>query len=658
MNYSTPITPPSTGGGGTGTVNKITFNGVEFLPDPTGNIPIDYQGFSGAYEDLTGKPILFSGNYSDLTGAPVLAAVATSGSYNDLTEKPVIPAAQVNSDWDAITGPAEILNRPIIPIVPTNVSAFINDAGYLDSTDIAPVGLSGNYADLINKPDLSPLATAIQNAANVGAGTSIFSSKTGTNLAFRTLRAGDNVTLSVNAAGEIVIASAGGGTVSGEANTTSTLGTGVTVVAPKNGTDLPFRSLLSSAGLTWTQETDSITITLHEALRAISALTFAADRMIYSTGASTFATTPLTAFARSLLDDANAAAMQNTLGLALVASSGAYGDLSGRPDLSVYVPKESPTFTGNPTAPTPAATDNDTSIATTAFTRAAMALFGLGAVAPAMENLNDLVTSGTYRVTDETTGTKPSGFSSGQVIITSRASNRITQILLDSFSSAGMWLRIYTNSGWSTWLDFNPASKLDVTNPTAEGRLTVVGSSENLRLQAATTDGPTYHSYFNGDGTRYAYLGKGGSTSVFHINLDTLDELRLMAPSSIRSFVGGTVRLTVQSTGLVVAGTVSATSDRKFKQHIRKIPKAAALSRILGLKAKSFFFTLMDRPFSGFIAQEVKKLYPNSVDKITSESGSHLVMTKDEIIADLVTVVQDQQRRLDKLEGRLNDLAK
>ncbi|MBV2207756.1 MAG: hypothetical protein KUL87_20230 [Pseudomonas sp.] len=37
----------------------------------------------------------------------------------------------------------------------------------------------------------------------------------------------------------------------------------------------------------------------------------------------------------------------------------------------------SPTFTGDPKAPTPAAADNDTSIATTAFVRAAMGLFGL-----------------------------------------------------------------------------------------------------------------------------------------------------------------------------------------------------------------------------------------------------------------------------------------
>lgn len=40
-----------------------------------------------------------------------------SGSYNDLTNKPTIPAAQVNSDWDATSGVAEILNKPTIPSV-------------------------------------------------------------------------------------------------------------------------------------------------------------------------------------------------------------------------------------------------------------------------------------------------------------------------------------------------------------------------------------------------------------------------------------------------------------------------------------------------------------------------------------------------------------
>ena len=41
-------------------------------------------------------------------------------------------------------------------------------------------------------------------------------------------------------------------------------------------------------------------------------------------------------------------------------------------DFTPYAPKASPTFTGDPKAPTPTASDNDTSIATTAFVAAAV----------------------------------------------------------------------------------------------------------------------------------------------------------------------------------------------------------------------------------------------------------------------------------------------
>lgn len=140
-----------------------------------------------------------SGNYNDLLNKPVLANVATSGDYDDLTNKPTIPAAQVNADWDATSGVAQILhkpelsdvaisgdyddltNKPTIPTVPTNVSAFTNDAGYItmdsipaipdaqvnadwDATSgvaqilhkpaLADVAISGDYDDLDNKPTI------------------------------------------------------------------------------------------------------------------------------------------------------------------------------------------------------------------------------------------------------------------------------------------------------------------------------------------------------------------------------------------------------------------------------------------------------------------------------------------------------------------------
>ena len=68
-----------------------------------------------------------------------LAEVATSGSYNDLSDKPTIPAAQVQSDWNEsdTTSKAYIKNKPTIPTVPANVSAFNNDAGYITASDVA-----------------------------------------------------------------------------------------------------------------------------------------------------------------------------------------------------------------------------------------------------------------------------------------------------------------------------------------------------------------------------------------------------------------------------------------------------------------------------------------------------------------------------------------
>ena len=65
-----------------------------------------------------------------------LSTVATTGSYSDLS------------------------NKPTIPTVPSTVSAFTNDSGYLVSTDIAG---KADKADTYTKAEVDALiATAIQ----------------------------------------------------------------------------------------------------------------------------------------------------------------------------------------------------------------------------------------------------------------------------------------------------------------------------------------------------------------------------------------------------------------------------------------------------------------------------------------------------------------
>lgn len=61
---------------------------------------------------------------ADKADSADLATVATTGSYDDLTDKPTIPAAQVNSDWNAASGVAQILNKPTIPTITDNTTYF------------------------------------------------------------------------------------------------------------------------------------------------------------------------------------------------------------------------------------------------------------------------------------------------------------------------------------------------------------------------------------------------------------------------------------------------------------------------------------------------------------------------------------------------------
>ena len=177
------------GGGGGSTVSytqtlvsgtktgEIEIDGVStnmYAPTPPTNTS-DLNNDSGFIDSTDLSTAL-----ADYTPTANLATVATSGSYNDLSNKPTIPAAQVNSDWNAVSGVAQILNKPSLATVatsgsyndltnkPTIPAAQIqSDWSQADNTKVdyiknkpslAAVATSGSYSDLSGTPNLTNVA--------------------------------------------------------------------------------------------------------------------------------------------------------------------------------------------------------------------------------------------------------------------------------------------------------------------------------------------------------------------------------------------------------------------------------------------------------------------------------------------------------------------
>ena len=103
------------------------------------NIQADWeQTDTSAPDFIKNKPTDIGGGGGVDTST--LAKVATTGSYNDLVNKPTIPT--VPTKVSAFTNDAGYLvedDLPEIPTVPTKVSAFENDKGYLVENDLPDI---------------------------------------------------------------------------------------------------------------------------------------------------------------------------------------------------------------------------------------------------------------------------------------------------------------------------------------------------------------------------------------------------------------------------------------------------------------------------------------------------------------------------------------
>lgn len=94
----------------------------------------------------------------------------------------------------------------------------------------------------------------VNTAANLGTGSGLFANKTGAELRFYSIKAGTNVTISFADNSYTINAT-------GEANTAANLGaSGEGVFAGKSGTELQFKKLIAGTGITLTSDSNSITI--------------------------------------------------------------------------------------------------------------------------------------------------------------------------------------------------------------------------------------------------------------------------------------------------------------------------------------------------------------------------------------------------------------
>lgn len=109
----------------------LTYKNGTWEPKPIpSELPPDVEDLS----NFNATPTITAGQVLKLShGTPITKWTNGYVSYNELTDRPTIPDPQVNSDWNAASGVAEILNKPTL----------------------ATVATSGDYADLTNTPYLA-----------------------------------------------------------------------------------------------------------------------------------------------------------------------------------------------------------------------------------------------------------------------------------------------------------------------------------------------------------------------------------------------------------------------------------------------------------------------------------------------------------------------
>lgn len=165
----------------TGTVTSVNnvspVNGNVTLSIPAAQVNSDWNATSGKAQILN---------------KPNLATVATSGSYNDLSNKPTIPAAVTVDSALSSTSTNPVQNK-VITTALNNKQGTISDLSTIRSgasagatavqpDDLATVATSGSYNDLSNKPTIPTVNNATLTIQKNGSTVKTFTANASSNV--------------------------------------------------------------------------------------------------------------------------------------------------------------------------------------------------------------------------------------------------------------------------------------------------------------------------------------------------------------------------------------------------------------------------------------------------------------------------------------------
>lgn len=294
---------------------------------------------SGSYNDLANQPLLstvaHTGSYTDLTNTPVLSVVATSGSYNDLLNKPNLAKVATSGVYTDLTG------TPVLATVATT-------GKYSDLTGtpvLATVATTGSYTDLINTPTPpTPYTLPIASATVLG-GVKVSSDFSISSDGTISIPAGLGSVKSVALNMPSIFA------VSGSPVTTT--GTLTAVLLGQNANTFFSGPATGSADIPTFRKIEGVDLP--------PATTSSLGAIIVGPGLNVDISGNLSTDVYSFMGRTGAIVLQ----------SGDMVDKNGNFILA------SPSFVGMPTAPTPATTDNSTTLATTAFVKNALTAFNI-----------------------------------------------------------------------------------------------------------------------------------------------------------------------------------------------------------------------------------------------------------------------------------------